>query len=296
MDTRKGQLKELLKAARARVDPTEVGLGEAIRRKSPGLRREDVAVLAGVSLKWYTWLEQGRDVNFSADVLERVSTALRLSASERHYLLALMRRQVSTLVSRDNRITPALWRMVQYVPVPALVITRRWDIVTWNCRTTRVFRDYSLIPQSERNLLRIILTDEKYQSDPRVFEHICRKLLGEFRVDFGRCAGDPAFEELVAELMRVVPDFERHWKEVEIHEEKGGTVVQHDELGELCFDRISYVPEDTPSFRVLMYIPCEPRTAGIIAALPALAPELAPLSLVTENAAEPYVLRHTNRH
>src|SRR5688572_17621480 len=101
MDTRKGQLKELLRAARARVDPTEVGLGDALRRKSPGLRREDVAVLAGVSFKWYTWLEQGRDVNFSQDVLDRVSTALRLSSSERRYFLALMDKRSPHV--RDDR-------------------------------------------------------------------------------------------------------------------------------------------------------------------------------------------------
>ncbi len=292
MDTRKGQLKELLRAARARVDPTEVGLGDALRRKSPGLRREDVAVLAGVSLKWYTWLEQGRDVNFSRDVLDRVSTALRLSASERRYFLALMDTR-SPKVLRDDRISQTLWRIVQHVPVPALVITRRWDLVAWNTRTTRVFRDYGAVPPAERNLLRIILTDEKYQSDPLVFDHICRKLLGEFRLDFGRHAGDPAFGELVAELMQTVPDFERRWKEVELCEAKGGTVVQHDELGELSFDRVSYVPEDRPFLRVLMFVPRDPRTAHIIASM---FPEGEPVPRAPEYAAEPYVLRHTNRH
>jgi transcriptional regulator with XRE-family HTH domain len=292
MDTRKGQLKELLRAARARVDPTEVGLGDALRRKSPGLRREDVAVLAGVSFKWYTWLEQGRDVNFSKDVLDRVSTALRLSSSERRYFLALMERRSPNVV-RDDRISQSLWRIVQHVPVPALVITRRWDLVAWNSRTARVFRDYSTVPDAERNLLRIILTDEKYQSDALAFDHICRKLLGEFRVDFGRYAGDPAFEALVAELMQVVPDFERHWKEVEVCEVKGGTVVQHDELGELSFDRVSYVPEDRSFLRVLMFVPRDARTARIIASM---CPDGADVPHATENAAEPYVLRHTNRH
>jgi transcriptional regulator with XRE-family HTH domain len=292
MDTRKGQLRELLRGARARVDPAEVGLCDATRRKSPGLRREDVAALAGVSLKWYTWLEQGRDVNFSPDVLERVSAALRLSASERRYFLALMDRR-SARIARDDRVTETLWRIVQHVPVPALVITRRWDLVAWNTRTARVFRDYGAVPQGERNLLRIILTDEKYQSDPLAFDHICRKLLGEFRVDFGRCAGDPAFEELVSDLIRIVPDFERRWKEVEICETKGGTVVQHDELGELSFDRVSYVPEDRPFLRVLMFVPRDRRTALIIASM---LPDAAPAPRATENAAEPYVLRHTNRH
>jgi transcriptional regulator with XRE-family HTH domain len=274
------------------VDPTEVGLGDALRRKSPGLRREDVAVLAGVSLKWYTWLEQGRDVNFSKDVLDRVSTALRLSASERRYFLALMDTR-SPKVLRDDRIGQTLWRIVQHMPVPALVITRRWDLVAWNTRTTRVFRDYGAVPQDERNLLRIILTDEKYQSDPLAFDHICRKLLGEFRLDFGRHAGDPAFEELVAELMQTVPDFERRWREVELCETKGGTVVQHDELGELSFDRVSYVPEDRPFLRVLMFVPRDPRTARIIASMFS---EGVPMPRATENAPEPYVLRHTNRH
>ena len=199
----------------------------------------------------------------------------------------------SPKVLRDDRISQTLWRIVQHMPVPALVITRRWDLVAWNTRTTRVFRDYGAVPQGERNLLRIILTDEKYQSDPLVFDHICRKLLGEFRLDFGEHAGDPAFGELVAELMQTVPDFERRWKEVELCETKGGTVVQHDELGELSFDRVSYVPEDCPFLRVLMFVPRDPRTARIIASM---LPEGAPMPRATENAAEPYVLRHTNRH
>ena len=93
MDARRGQIRELLRAARGRIDPEEIGLCAAGRRKVPGLRREDVAVLAQVSLKWYTWLEQGRDLNFSEDLLCRVSRVLRLSTCEQAYLLALTRRR-----------------------------------------------------------------------------------------------------------------------------------------------------------------------------------------------------------
>jgi transcriptional regulator with XRE-family HTH domain len=295
MYARKGQVRDLLRAARARIDPTEVGLGHASRRKSPGLRREDVAVLAGVSLKWYTWLEQGRDLNFSEDVLDRVARTLRLSSCERSYLIALMQRRSAPRMVDEDHVTESLWRTVQFAPVPALAMTLRWDIVAWNHLTARVFRDYGAIPQAERNLLRIVLTDEKYQSDPDVYEDIARKLLGEFRVDFGQCAGDPAFEALIDELHAIAPGFESRWNNVELWSSQRGSLVQHDELGDLSFDRVSYVPEHSPSLRILMFIPGEPNTARVIASVRPQVPAM-PRVINFKEASERHVLRHTNRH
>jgi transcriptional regulator with XRE-family HTH domain len=285
----------LLRGARARIDPTEVGFRQADKRRSPGLRREDAAVLAGVSLKWYTWLEQGRDINFSADVLDRVSRALRLSPAEREYLLGLMQRRAAPDCDREETLTEAVWRTVQVVPVPALVMTLRWDIVAWNPLITRIFRDYGAIPRAERNLLRIILTDTKYQADPG-YDVMVRKLLSEFRVDFGQFAGDAAFEQLVAELKETAPGFEQRWCEVEICNSPRGSVVQHDELGELSFDRVAYLPEGSTFLRVIMFTPRDPQTARIIDSLRAedgLGVEPPP---VVRKISELDVVRHTNRH
>jgi transcriptional regulator with XRE-family HTH domain len=243
-----------------------VGLPGSQKRRSPGLRREDVAVLAGVSVKWYTWLEQGREINFSADVLERVATALRLSDAERSYLFALTQWRAPPRSVLPGDLGETFWQTMQFVPVPVLVMTLRWDILAWNPLLVRVFRDYSKVPEPERNLLRIILTDRKYRNDPR-YDAMTRRLIGEFRVDFGQCAGDPAFEELIADLKRVVPGFERHWHNVEFWSGQRIAVVQHPELGKLTFDRVSYVVEGNTPLRVLMFVPVDSTTARTVAGI-----------------------------
>jgi MmyB-like transcription regulator ligand binding domain/Helix-turn-helix domain len=266
MAARKGQIRDLLRAARGRLHPEEFGLCGSGRRKVPGLRREDVAVLAQVSLKWYTWLEQGRELNFSHDLLCRVSRVLRLSHCEQEYLVALTRRSPSPDVT-TTASTSSEWlrRTVQFAPVPVLAMTLRWDIVAWNELTTRVFRDYGAVPPAERNLLKIVMTDGRYRLDAEAYEQIARSLLGEFRLDFGRCAGDPKFAQLIVELCETVPDFARLWSRVDLWSLPRATVVQHDELGELYFDRVTYVPEHQPAIRVVMFIPGEPNTARVIA-------------------------------
>jgi transcriptional regulator with XRE-family HTH domain len=266
MGARKGQIRDLLRAARARLDPAEFGLRGSGRRKVPGLRREDVAVLAQVSLKWYTWLEQGRELNFSDELLGRVARVLRLSQCEQAYLIALTRRSSSPDVTLAAASTSEwLRRTVLFAPVPVLAMTLRWDIVGWNNLTTRVFRDYGAVPAAERNLLKIVMTDPRYRRDAEAYEQITRNLLGEFRIDFGRCAGDPKFEQLIAELYEVAPDFARLWSRVELWSSPRAIVVQNDQLGELYFDRVTYVPEYHPAIRVVMFIPGEPYTARVIA-------------------------------
>ncbi len=269
MAERKEQIKEFLKGCRARLDPADVGLRGPCRRRSPGLRREDVAALAGVSVTWYTWLEQGRDINVSADVLERVCASLRLSRDEREYLFTLVHgRPAPPLSAPDQRLSETLWRTIQYLPVPAVVITLRWDILVWNCLATRVLRDYGEIPPHERNLLRIILTDEKYQRDSASFETLARRLLAKFRVDFSQYAGDPAFEDLIADLRARVTGFEDLWKRSEISNAiRGSGIIDHEQLGPLSFEYSSYVPEGSSFLRLVMFVPADAKTAAALSTL-----------------------------
>ncbi len=269
MIERKEQIKEFLKACRARLTPADVGLRGPCRRRSPGLRREDVAALAGVSVTWYTWLEQGRDINVSADVLERICSSLRLSPEEREYLFALVHgRPAPRLSEPDQAVTENLQRTIQRLPVPALVMTLRWDILAWNCLATKVFRDYGRIPVAERNLLRIILSDTNYQKDSSGFEVLARRLLAKFRVDFSQNAGDPAFEQLITELRQTTPKFEDMWKAGEIRNAIRGTdVIQHESLGPLSFDYSSYIPEGSSFLRLIMFVPTNAQTAQTLAGL-----------------------------
>jgi transcriptional regulator with XRE-family HTH domain len=297
VSARKEQIRELLMSARGRIDPVAVGLRRAGRARSPGLRREEVAVLADVSVKWYTWLEQGRDMNFSDDVVGRVAAALKLSPTEKKYLGALIKKRAVKPVERDSDITEALSRTLRFVPVPALVMTRRWDIVAWNPLIARIYRDYSAVPRAERNLLRIILTDKQYQLDGAAYERIARKLLSEFRVDFAQFV-DAGFEELIAELKQIAPDFERLWKSVELCDSTRGTsVVQHSELGDLSFDRVSYVPESNNFLRVLMFTPLDAKTARVVATICSKPHEcFAPDVSIAHRSLDADIVWHTNRH
>ena len=143
MDTQRRQLIDFLKGCRARLSPTQVGLPDTNRRRTPGLRREDVAALAGVSVTWYTWLEQGRKIQVSADVLERVCTTLRMTADEREYLFALVQhRPAPPAAGCATEVSPTLARMLDALGVPALVMTARWDVIAWNRLMSQAFRHY----------------------------------------------------------------------------------------------------------------------------------------------------------
>src|SRR5687767_2720403 len=159
--TQRRQLIDFLKGCRARLTPTQVGLPDTNRRRTPGLRREDVAALAGVSVTWYTWLEQGRDIQVSADVLERISTTLRMSPDEREYLFALVQhRPAPPTAGGTESVSPTLLRMLDTLALPAMILTRRWDVIAWN-RLIAIIRDYDALPPERRNLLRILLVEDE---------------------------------------------------------------------------------------------------------------------------------------
>ena len=254
--TQRRQLIDFLKGCRARLTPTQVGLPDTNRRRTPGLRREDVAALAGVSVTWYTWLEQGRDIQVSADVLERISSTLRMSPDEREYLFALVQHRPAPPTSaRVEGVSPATSRMLDSLAVPAIVLTARWDVIGWNQLALKVIRDYSVLPPGQRNLLRILLVeDEAYREDQVLYEATARRLLAKFRVDYSQAPGDPAFEELIAELSASCPIFNRLWGLAEVagtHE----AIVTHPRGAGVTFEHSSYVPEGNPKQRLIIFTP-----------------------------------------
>ncbi|HEX7081352.1 MAG TPA: helix-turn-helix transcriptional regulator [Gammaproteobacteria bacterium] len=268
MDSRKRQLSEFLKSCRARVAPADVGLPVADRRRTPGLRREDVAALAGVSVTWYTWLEQGRDIQVSDAVLERISSTLHLSRDEREYLFALVQhRPAPPRGWHDVEVSAAVKRMIDSLAVPAIVMTARWDVVAWNRLAVLTFRDYDHIPQERRNLLRILLVDEQvYTRDPEIFDAMAHRVIAKFRVDYSQFTGDPDFEELIAELERTSETFRRLWNSSEVVG-RSQAVVRHPQLGGVTLEHTSYVPEGSPGLRLVIYAPYDEESAAKIAAL-----------------------------
>lgn len=266
-DLQRTQLSEFLKGCRARLSPAQVGLPEPDRRRTPGLRREDVAVLVGVSVTWYTWLEQGRNISVSADLLERVSSTLQLNPQEREYLFALVQGRAPPLTpGRTEEVSPRVRRMLDVLTIPALVMTTRWDVVAWNELVVRIFRDYSKLPPDKRNLLKILLTYPEYRTDPVEFEAIARRVLAKFRVDYSQSAGDPAFEALIAELNEECEVFRRLWPRSEISAcSEGINVVRHVQLGGITFEHSSYVPESSRNLRVIIFVPHDKASAAKVA-------------------------------
>ncbi|HEY5569305.1 MAG TPA: helix-turn-helix transcriptional regulator [Gammaproteobacteria bacterium] len=266
METHRRQLTDFLKGCRARLSPFAVGLPDTGRRRTPGLRREDIAALAGVSVTWYTWLEQGRDIHVSADVLERICAALRMSADEREYLFTLVQHRPAPLVrNRNEEVSPSIARMLQAIAVPAIAMTSRWDVIAWN-DLTKIFRDYDKLKPEQRNLLRILLIeDETYQSDPEQYEAMARRVLAKFRVDYSQTPEDPAFADLIAELTARSPIFRRLWNSPDVMSRSEG-VGRYPHLGGVGFEHSSYVPEGSPTLRVVIYVPHDEQSADKMAA------------------------------
>jgi transcriptional regulator with XRE-family HTH domain len=267
MDIHRRQLIDFLKGCRARLTPTQVGLPDTSRRRTPGLRREDVAALAGVSVTWYTWLEQGRDIQVSADVLERICATLRMSADEREYLFALVQhRPAPPVLTRSDEMSPAMLRMLEALAVPAIVMTSRWDVVAWNRLALTVLRDYESLAQERRNLLRILLIDdESYQRDQAAYELMARRIVAKFRVDYSQMPGDPACEQLIADLAARSPIFKRLWSNSEVIG-RSEAVAFHPRYGGMTFEHTSYVPEGAPTLRVVIYVPYDQASAEKLAA------------------------------
>lgn len=256
MDTHRRHLIDFLKGCRARLSPAQVGLPDTNRRRTPGLRREDVAALAGVSVTWYTWLEQGRRIQVSADVLERICSTLRMSADEREYLFALVQHRPAPRVPlRPDELSPTITRMLTALAVPAIVMTARWDVIAWNRLSSMIFRDYDKLPPERRNLLRILLIDdETYQGDAAAYEVMARRILSKFRVDYSQVPGDPAFDELIAELSARCPIFRRLWTSPEVVG-RLEAVTYHPRFGGMTFEHSSYVPEGSPMLRLVIFVP-----------------------------------------
>jgi transcriptional regulator with XRE-family HTH domain len=205
--TQRTQLSDFLKSCRARTPPDAVGLTRAHRSRSRGLRREDVAALAGLSATWYTWLEQGRDVHPSDQVLERLSTALGLSAVERDYLFMLAQgRPPAIAPSTESEVRPAVRRMLEALNVPAIVHSRTWDVVAWNRVWPRCFPDFAARAPDDRNLLKILLTEQDFQHDMAEYERMARRVLAKARLDYSQAAKRSGLQSSHRRSERHLPD------------------------------------------------------------------------------------------
>ncbi|MGO8736118.1 MAG: helix-turn-helix transcriptional regulator [Terriglobia bacterium] len=249
-----------LRSRRERLNPSAVGLPEGSRRRTPGLRREEVAVLAGVGTTWYTWLEQGRDVNPSAEALFRVAQALRLDSIERQHLFNLANRpQPVTRATGPECIPESLSRMLAGLTgQPAMVVGRRWDILSWNRAAQALFGDYSQLPSDERNILHMVFANEEHRRLLVDWENVARVTLAMFRADTARYAGDTEFERLIAKVTRLSPEFRGWWPHQDVlHKLASPKRIRHPLCGLMTFETVSLALQDSSDMKLILYTPLE---------------------------------------
>ena len=260
---RREELSRFLKSARARISPAEVGLPPGDRRRTRGLRREEIASLAGMSVTWYTWFEQGRDVQLSAQMLERLSATLKLNPEEREFLFALAQHRPAPLKAGiDKTVSAGVQRVLDVVGVPALVIALDWTVIGWNQLYARVFRDYAELPPADRNLFKILLLNPQYQPDEAAFRAMAHRLIARFKWDYGRARDDSSFERTIEELEKTSAVFREYWQSSDIVAHFEGThTAEVPGIGTLVFQHTSYAVEHSPSQRLVLFAPTDDENA-----------------------------------
>jgi len=259
-----------LKDRRTKLDPASFGL-PAGRRRTPGLRREEVAQRANISPTWYTWLEQGRGGAPSADVLDRIARALMLTDVEReHLFLVGLGRPPEARYHASGGVTPRLQRVLDALdPSPALIRTAIWDVVAWNRAATVIFGDYGSAPPEERNILRYFFLDPRARAAQYDWESVARFVLGAFRVDAARAGAAAEVEPLVDELRRRSPEFRAMWRDNDVRGHHGEAVkhIKHPTLGPLAIEYSAFAVDGRTDLSMVVYNPATPEDAERIKSL-----------------------------
>ena len=256
-----------LRDRRARLRPEA---GAAGRRRTPGLRREEVALRAGVSVTWYTWLEQGRGGPPSDEVLERLARALQLDAAAREMLFLLAQQRPPPIRPRATpTVSAALQHVLDAMPTsPAFVRTSTWDIVAWNAAAAAVLGDYGAMAPSERNALRRLFGDPAMREALPDWPAVARFAVAVFRVDVARVGGWPEAEALVTELSAASPEFRRLWAESEVMRHGAGVKrFRHPVAGALNLEYSAFAIEGAEGLSMVVYTPAAAADVRAIEAL-----------------------------
>lgn len=260
LETRRREFGAFLRSRREKLTPAGVGLPEGFRRRTPGLRREEVALLAGVGTTWYTWLEQGRDVRASAEVLSALADALQLDPAERRHLFTLSDRPSAEVPSRGPEdVTDALRRMLASLTgQPAYILGRRWDVLAWNAAAVALFGDYGLLQGDARNSVHRVFTDPAHRQLLVDWESVAANSLAMFRADSARYAGDPDFERLIATLTVASPEFRAWWPRQDVLRPlTGHKRLRHPEDGLMTFEYTALAVMDRPDMKLVVYTPLD---------------------------------------
>jgi transcriptional regulator with XRE-family HTH domain len=255
---RRTALADFLRRQRARLTPGEVGLPVGLRRRTPGLRREEVAQLANIGTSWYIWLEQGRDVHPSAQVLESLANALQLTPNERRHLFLLAGQSLApSPMPLEEQISPALQQMlIDLDPTPAYILGRRWDFLAWNRSADLILNISGSSAPYERNLLWRLFTNRVMRTSIANWEQMARGMVAEFRMASANAPDDGTFQTLIEDLKRVSPEFAQWWPHHDAPRSLNAhKIIEHITMGRLEFEHISLQVLGNSTLQVAIYMP-----------------------------------------
>ena len=255
---RRQDLADFLRTRRMRLSPEEVGLISGGRRRTPGLRREEVLQLAHVGDSRYTLLEQGRAIHPSSEVLHSIADALQLTHDERQHLFLLADQQYfSDTQFVDEEVSPALRRVLDALdPIPAYIMGRRWDYLAWNTAAEHIFLPSKLLPPYEYNTVWRVFTSPEVRVRHPEWEQVAQRVLAEFRADSVRYADDEWFKRLIADLQRVSPEFRAWWSRHDVRGRADARKdIEHPLVGLLMFEHTTLQVPTAPELKVMIYTP-----------------------------------------
>lgn len=254
---RRRELREFLMSRRARVSPAQAGLPDGgARRRTPGLRREEVAVLAGVGASWYQWLEQGRDISVSPQVLDAVARVLRLSNAERRhlYLLAGLNPPAPEVAPEDRDMCDGLRRLIDtWMPYPAHIMDRYYNCVMYNDAAGMVL---GMRPENTQNCIVDFFTDPLYRGQSRTWERNARTVVAQFRASCSAAPDDEGFQELLVQLREKSPEFAELWEQRDI--EDAGQIrkeLDHPLVGLLAVESTAMKVPARPDLTIVLHTP-----------------------------------------
>jgi len=250
-----------LRDRRERLDPMALGFAST-RRRTPGLRREEVAQRATISATWYTWLEQGRGGAASADVLDRIAHALMLNEAEREHLFLLgLGRPPEAVASDDDSVSPRLQRVLDALePSGAMIRNACWDVLAWNRTASVLLTDYGALPPAERNILRLIFLNPSVRIAQQDWEHTARFVVSSFRADTVRAGAMEKVRALVDELSHKSPEFAAMWRDNDVIRFGSGLKsLQHPVLGACVVEYSAFAVDGRPDLGMVVYNPVDPR-------------------------------------
>ena len=258
-----------LRDRRAKLDPAALGFS-LTRRRTPGLRREEVAQRANVSATWYTWLEQGRGGAPSADALDRIARALMLTEVEREHLFFIAHGRAPEARYRPvEGVTPRLQRVLDALELsPALMKTATWDIVAWNRAAAATLTDYGALAPRERNILRLFFSESHVRKLQPNWESVARFVVAAFRADTARAGAARNVQALVDELCRLSPEFEAMWRDNDVRTHGEGTKhLRHPTVGMIALEYSAFSVDGRPDLGMVVYNPATPADAEKIRSL-----------------------------